>query len=379
MSIKKLITNTLKKAGININGNNPWDIKVVDERFYEDVASRGSLGFAEGYMKGWWKTESIDKLVYKLWKSGIGKKEKFGFLIKPFFVLRRLFTNTGSEKRSAEIGEKHYDAGIDLYSQMLGKYMAYSCGYWEKAKNLDRAQLDKMEMICKKLYLKPGMTVLDVGCGFGELLIYMVEKYKVKVVGVTVSKDQYKIAKEKCKNFNSSATVLFCDYRHIPKKYGLFDRIVSVGMAEHIGWKNYRTYMKTIHKKLKENGIFLLHTIGIDKESITTDPFIDKYIFPGSIIPSEKRLIRSMRELFVLQDWHNFGADYDKTLMAWFNNFQKNWGLIKNKYDNNFYRMWKFYLLSCAGAFRAEYVQLWQIVVTKKGAGVKYRSTRLYN
>ena len=378
MGTKKLVTNTLKKAGVEINGKNPWDIKILDERFYEDVAARGSLGLGESYMKGWWKADSIDELVYRLWKSGIGKREKFGFLVKSFFGTKRLLTNTGSEKRSSEIGEKHYDIGTDLYSQMLGKYMVYSCGYWERAENLDNSQIDKMEMICKKLYLEPGMTVLDIGCGYGELLNYMAVKYKVKVVGITISKDQYKIAKEKCWNSADKVTVLLCDYRRIPKEYGPFNRIVSVGMAEHIGWKNYRVYMKTVHRLLKDDGLFLLHTIGIDKESITTDPFIDKYIFPGSILPSEKRLIRAMRGLFTLQDWHNFGLYYDKTLVAWFRNFHKNWDSLKEKYDNNFYRMWKFYLLSCAGAFRAEYIYLWQIVMTKKGTGTEYRSTRLF-
>ncbi len=378
MNSKKLVINTLKKAGIEINGKNPWDIQVINEKFYKDVASRGSLAFGEGYMKGWWKTNSIDELVYRLWKSETGKIEKLGFLVKSFFGLKHLFTDAGSEKRSAEIGKKHYDIGVDLYSQMLGKYMVYSCGFWQKAKTLDEAQIDKMEMICKKLYLKPGMTVLDIGCGFGELLKYMIEKYRVKVVGVTISEDQYKIAKKKCKESCDDATILLCDYRHIPKKYGPFDRIVSVGMAEHIGWKNYRIYMKTVHRLLKDDGLFLLHTIGIDKESVTTDPFIDKYIFPGSILPSEKRLIRAMRGLFVFQDWHNFGLYYDKTLMSWFENFQKGWGLLKEKYDDNFYRMWEFYLLSCAGSFRAEYIYLWQIVMTKKGAGVEYRSTRLF-
>lgn len=375
MDYKKLVTRVLKEAGIEINGKNPRDIQVIDERFYEDAALRGSLGFGEGYMKGWWKTESVDELVCNLWKSGIGDKIKFGFLVKLAFHLKGLFTNAGNEKRSKEIGEKHYDIGNDIYSRMLGKYMVYSCGFWERADKLDDSQRDKMEMICKKLRLKPGMTVLDIGCGFGELLKYMALNYKVKAIGVTISKEQYEIGKEKCKEI-PEVSILLCDYRHIPKGYGPFDRIVSVGMAEHIGWKNYRVFMKNAHKLLKDDGIFLLHTMGFDSDQFVAEPWIDKYIFPGGILPSGKRLLTAAKGLFVMQDLHNFGLDYDRTLMAWFSNFQKSWPILKAKYGDEFYRMWKFYLLSLAGAFRAEQIYLWQIVFTKKRACVDYRSVR---
>lgn len=378
MNAKKLVKKRLEKAGIKINGNNPQDIRVYHDGFYDDIITRHSLGLGESYMRKWWDVDKLDDFIFCLLKSGVKDRSRVKKIIASAFSLRALFTNTGSKKRSSEIGEKHYDIGNDLYSLMLGKSMVYSCGFWKDAKDLNEAQEHKMELICKKLQLKSGMRVLDIGCGFGSLAKYMAQNYGVEVLGITVSEEQSRFAKETCAGL-SSVDIRLMDYRDVVAKLdilGTFDKIVSVGMFEHVGWKNYRTYMKEVYKLLRDDGIFLLHTIGCDRDRITTDPWINKHIFPGSIIPSEKRIISSARNLFVMQDWHNFGLDYDKTLMAWFDNFDKNWGKISKEYGDLFYRMWKFYLLSCAAAFRAEHVYLWQIVFTKKGEEIAYHSVR---
>ncbi len=371
---KKAVKKIFKKVGIEINGKKPYDIQVYYDGFYDDLIARRSLALGESYMRKWWDVEKLDDFIYLLLKSGAKDKYIVKKIIKTILSLGAIFANAGSKKRSCEIGEKHYNIGNNLYSLMLGESMVYSCGYWKSASNLTEAQYHKMELICKKLQLEPEMHVLDIGCGFGSLAKYMAENYKVKVLGITVSEEQSKFAKKLCKELSVSIKTM--DYRNIARRWGPFDRIVSVGMFEHVGWKNYKTYMKTVNALLKNDGIFLLHTIGCKRNGIATDPWIDKYIFPGSIIPSEKRIISAKKNLFVIQDWHNFGFDYDKTLMAWFDNFDKNWDKISSKYGDLFYRMWKFYLLSCAATFRAEHVFLWQIVFTKEGEGIVYNSIR---
>ena len=257
--------------------------------------------------------------------------------------------------------------------------MIYSCGYWKEAQNLDDAQLAKLDLICKKLYLKPGMKILDIGCGWGGFCKYAAENYDVEVYGITVSKEQVLLGNEQCKGLK--VKILLKDYRELDAEAllgagNLFDRIVSVGMIEHVGYKNFRTFMKTVHRSLRKDGLFLLHTIGSNKSVLLTDPWVDKYIFPNSMLPSIKQLGASFENLFVMEDWHSFGHYYDKTLMAWFDNFQQAWADLKSKYDERFYRMWKYYLLSCAGSFRASKDQLWQIVLSKNGVPEGYRSIR---
>jgi cyclopropane-fatty-acyl-phospholipid synthase len=251
---------------------------------------------------------------------------------------------------------------------MLDKRMVYTCGYWKDAKTLDEAQEAKLDLTCKKLNLKPGMKVLDIGCGWGSFAKYAAEKYKVKVVGITVSKEQAVLAKALCKGL--PIEIRLQDYRDLNEK---FDRIVSLGMFEHVGYKNYKTYMKVVHRCLKDDGLFLLHTIGGNKSVKSTDPWIDKYIFPNSMLPSIKQMGDAIEDYFVMEDWHNFSADYDKTLMAWYNNFENSWNKLKDDYDERFHRMWRYYLLACAGTFRARKSQLWQIVLSKDGIKEGYR------
>lgn len=274
-----------------------------------------------------------------------------------------------SKSRAYEVGKRHYDIGNDLYKAMLDKRMAYSCGYWRTAKTLEQAQEAKLDMACKKLGLKKGMRVLDIGCGWGSFVKYAAEKYGVKCVGITVSKEQVKFARDVCKGL--PVEIRLQDYRNLNEK---FDRIISIGMFEHVGYKNYRPYMKLVNNCLKPDGLFLLHTIGGNVSTSSTDPWINKYIFPNSMLPSAKQVASAYEKLFVLEDWHSFGDDYGKTLMSWFRNFKKNWWQIKDNYNGRFYRMWEYYLLACAGSFRSRRNQLWQIVFSKKGVKGGYHS-----
>lgn len=374
---ENFIDSILGSAGVVINGPDDADIQIHHPDFYKRVIRDGTLGFGESYMDGWWDVKKMDELIYRILYASLDEKVNRGNLF--FYYLGALFVNNGKKSKAFEVGIKHYDIGNELFQNMLDKRMAYSCGYWKDARNLDEAQDAKLDLICRKLDLKPGLKVLDIGCGWGSFCKYAAEKYDVEVVGITVSKEQVEYALADCKGLN--VKIKLQDYRDLGNEVSranekLFDRVVSVGMFEHVVYKNYRTYLNTVHSLLKENGLFLLHTIGANKSVLANEPWSNKYIFPNSHVPSIKQISGSAEGLFVMEDWHNFGSYYDKTLMAWFENFDRNWDQIKSKYDERFYRMWKYYLLSSAGSFRARNVQLWQIVFSKKGVTNGYVSIR---
>ena len=361
----------LASADIKVNGNRPWDIQVHNPKLYQRLLAGGSVAFGEAYMDGWWDSKAIDQLVYKILD---GKLYNLRFKLNKeriFNFLRARIINLQKESRAYDIGRKHYDIGNDLYKNMLDKRMNYSCGYWEDAKDLDQAQEAKLDLICRKIGLKEGDKVLDIGCGWGSFAKYAAEKYKSQVVGITVSKEQVKLARELCENL--PIQIRLQDYRDLNEK---FDYIVSIGMFEHVGCKNYRNFMKVVNRNLRDKGLFLLHTIGSNRSLKSVDPWISKYIFPNSMLPSAKQIIESSEGLFLLEDWHSFGQHYDKTLMSWHHNFNNNWNKIKDNYSQRFYRMWNYYLLSSAGAFRANDIRLWQIVFSKNGTKGTYKSIR---
>jgi cyclopropane-fatty-acyl-phospholipid synthase len=282
--------------------------------------------------------------------------------------------NLQSRRRAFQIAEQHYDPGQDVFAATLDPTMNYTCGYWEKAETLEQAQRDKMDMICRKLKLQKGERLLDIGCGWGGFSRYAAEQYGVEVVGVTVSKEQQKIAVENCRGL--PVEIRLTDYRELT---GTFDKIAVVGMFEHVGPKNYRAFFTKVEELLSREGLFLLHTIGFYLTSKETDPWIGKYIFPNSKLPSAVEITRAMEDVFLIEDWHNFGRHYDPTLMAWAERFDKNWSSLKERYSERFYRMWKYYLLSCAGLFRSGRGQLWQIVFSKRARRQEYRSKRNFD
>lgn len=367
-SYKKVAEEILNLAGIELDGNNPWDIQIHNDQFYKRVITEGHLGLGESYMDGWWDAERIDQFICKILKAKLYNKIKKRFLVS--YIKARLF-NVQSPKKAFIIGRRHYDLGNVLFENMLDKRLNYSCAYWENATDIDKAQENKLELICKKLYLQPGMRMLDIGCGWGGFAKYAAEKHSAEVVGITVSKEQYALGKQLCNGLPVELRLM--DYRSINEK---FDRIVSVGMIEHVGYKNYKDFFRVAEKSLKDEGLFLLHTIGGNKSVKSNDPWIEKYIFPNSMLPSIAQLAKNSENLFVIEDVHSLGVDYDKTLMAWYNKFSSNWGKLKKLYDERFYRMWKYYLLSAAGAFRARYNQVWQIVFSKNGIKGGYQAVR---
>jgi cyclopropane-fatty-acyl-phospholipid synthase len=366
---KRIVQEILARSDVQVNGNRPWDIQVNNSKFYSRVLTGYSLALGESYMDGWWNCEALDQFFDRILSARIDQKvnkEKRIFLA----ILRAKILNAQSRSKAHIIGEKHYDIGNRLFSVMLDKRMNYSCGYWEKATTLDGAQEAKLDLICQKLLLKPGMTLLDIGCGWGGFAKWAAEKYDVKVLGITVSREQVKFATEYCKAFD--VKIELQDYRDLKAK---FDRIVSIGMFEHVGCRNYKTFMKVVRRCLKADGLFLLQTIAGNTSVYSTDPWISKYIFPNSILPSAKLISTASEGILVLEDWHSFGQYYDQTLMAWYKNLTKNWDKVKDMYDKRFYRMWIYYLLSCAASFRSRNNQLWQIVFSREGirGGYQYK------
>ncbi len=369
---KQTVARLLGEADVLINGARPWDIVVHDDRFYRRVLANGSLGLGESYMDQWWDCEEIDEMIARLLGAGLEEKiqpRKFLYL----FLLAHLM-NPQRKSKAYEVGERHYDLGNDLFERMLDKRMTYTCAYWSghpTPQGLDQAQEAKLELVCRKLGLKPGQHVLDIGSGWGSFMIYAAEKYGVAATGVTVSKEQVELGRKRAGNL--PVTFELKDYRETT---GSYDHVVSLGMFEHVGPRNHRTFMEVTNRVLKDEGLFLLQIAARSNSKTLPDPWSGKYIFPNTLIPCLGEIASSTNGLFVMEDLHNFGADYDKTLQSWHRNFEAAWPALKNKYSDRFYRMWRYYLLAAAGLSRSRTGQLWQIVFSKKGVPGGYHSVR---
>lgn len=359
--LKNIVEKLLDEAGISIGGGNPYDIQVHNEEFYRRIVQQGSLGLGESYMDGWWDCERLDTLFYKILRAKLDKKLPYNLEDIIRIAVAR-FRNLQTKKRAWIVGEEHYDLGNDLFNLILDPYMQYSCAYWKDTDDLFQAQQQKLDLVCRKLDLQPGMRLLDIGCGWGGLAEYAAKNYHVSVTGITISKEQQKLATERCKGLD--VEILLMDYRNLNDQ---FDRIVSVGMFEHVGPKNYETYFKVVQRNLKPNGLFLLHTIGANTTMVSADPWTSKYIFPNGCLPSIENITHYSSDKFIMEDWHNFGADYDLTLRIWYKRFIEFWPEIEANYNSRFKRMFTYYLNTCAGAFRARDLQLWQIVFSRDG------------
>lgn len=369
----KQIIRLLSDAGVRVNGDQPWDIQIFNNRLYSRIIRQGSLGLGEAYMDGWWDVEKLDEFFYRILKHRLDEK----FTLNPqniFHYLKASVLNLQTRNKATSSITHHYDIGRDLYQAMLDKRMVYTCAYWQNAQTLDEAQEAKLDLVCRKLHIQPGDHILDIGCGWGSFARYAAETYGARVTGITISTDQARYAQADCKGL--PVEIRLQDYRDIDEKY---DKIVSLGMMEHVGYKNYRTYMKTIAGALKEDGLCLIQVIGRNTSAKKADAWISKYIFPNGMVPSIKQVGKSLENTLVMEDWHNFSAYYDDTVLAWFENFDNHWDELKNNYSDRFYRMWKYYLLSCGGAFRARTNQLWQIVLSKDGIEGGYQPIRYQN
>ena len=371
-SVPRVLQELAAKAGFRFNGDDPWDIQVYDPRLYGRILAHGSLGFGEAYMDGWWDCQQLDQLFHRLMlvdaDRHIDRQTKIRLLGS---VLKNRLINRQSVRRAFQVGEQHYDIGNDVFEAMLDPTMSYSCAYWSGACSLAEAQRNKLDLICRKLDLRPGERLLDIGCGWGGLAQHAAREYGADVFGITVSEEQRRLARERCSGL--PVRIELMDYRDLR---GSFDKVVSVGMFEHVGPKNYTSFFSVVDRVLNSEGLFLLHTIGHHVTTQRVDAWIDKYVFPNGRLPSAKQITQAAEALFLIEDWHQFGADYDHTLMAWWERFERAWSSLEQKYGRRFYRMWKYYLMSCAGFFRSRQGQLWQVVLSKRGRGEAYRSVR---
>ena len=363
--VEKLFTEAMALGDIQVNGDRAWDFQVKNPAIWQRMLKDGSMGVGEGYVEGWLDVESLDGFLFRIRKYKVleALSDVFGGSWQNrLYVLQSKMLNLQDKEKSKRVAKEHYDIGNDLYTRMLDPYMQYTCAYWKNAENLNQAQENKLDLICRKLKLEKGMRVLDIGCGWGGLLKFAAEKYGIIGVGVTLSKEQQKWGQESVKDL--PVEILLTDYRDYSATP--FDRVVSIGVLEHVGYKNHRDFMQIVSNHLKDDGLALLHTIGDSVSTTTTEPWVDKYIFPGGQIPSLQQLSSSWENILTIQDLHNIGIDYDLTLMSWHENFKQSWPELKDKYGEDFYRLWEYYLLSCAGSFRSGYLQLWQMVFTKQ-------------
>ncbi|MFC1481308.1 cyclopropane fatty acyl phospholipid synthase [Candidatus Neomarinimicrobiota bacterium] len=358
---ESIVRDLFAKAQIEVNGTQPYDLQVNDKRFYRRFLADGALGFGESYVEGWWDCAQLAELMSRSFRVELDEIITGNWRTVLHIMLLRL-TNLQRISRAYQVGEAHYDIGNNLYRAMLDKRMVYSCGYWRNAANLDQAQEAKLDLICRKLHMAPGLTLLDVGCGWGALAKYAAENYGVQVVGITVSRNQYELANELCREL--PIEIRLGDYRSVD---GTFDRVVSVGFFEHVGWRNYRHYMELTAQWLNPDGIALLHTIGRNRSATAPNRWVHKYVFPNSVVPSIAQIGKSLEGLLVMEDWHNFGPDYEQTLACWHERFEAAWDELKANYSERFRRLWDFYLLGALGSFRSRSLQLWQIVLTQPG------------
>jgi len=365
-SAHRYLQRLLQSADVRLDGKRPWDIRLLQPGVPERVLAQGSLGLGEAYMDGWWECERLDQFFDRLLRAHIDRQ------VQPWTLawhhLRARWLNLQTERRAWQVGREHYDLGNDFYAAMLDNRMTYTCGFWQRARTLEEAQEDKLDLVCRKLGLEPGMRVLDIGCGWGSFMKFAAERYHVQCVGVTISAEQAALGRERCAGL--PVEFRLTDYRSLSQR---FDRIVSLGMFEHVGHKNHVTYLDVARRCLADDGLFLLHTIGRNETGHGTDPWIHRYIFPNGELPTIAQIGQACENRFVVEDLHNFGADYDHTLMAWHANVEAAWPRFAEALGERFHRMWRYYLLMCAGAFRARDIQLWQWVLSKPGRPGVYR------
>jgi cyclopropane-fatty-acyl-phospholipid synthase len=368
-ALRARIERLLDGSGVALDGAAPWDIRVVDSRMYARTLAQGSLGFGDAYVDGWWDTDDLAGCLERLILHGADRRS--GRKLRRVLAARHRLWNVQTGVGGWAVGRRHYDLGDDLFAAMLGARLIYSCAYWAEARDLDAAQLAKLDLVCRKLQLAPGMRVLDIGCGWGEALKFAAERYGVRGVGVTVSAQQAETARQLCSGL--PVEIRLADYRSLDER---FDRIFSIGMFEHVGFRNHATYFDVARRCLDPQGLFLLHTIGTQTGLRTPDPWIERYIFPNSAIPRFDDLVAAASPRFVIADLHNFGLDYVRTLEAWRENFDAAWPRLERRYGAEFHRLWHYYLGASMASFRARRNHLWQFVMAPPERREVYRSVR---
>lgn len=380
MNAQGLLTQVLQKIGIEPGK----DLIIRDDRFYATVLNKHSVGLGEAYMEGWWDTPDLTALFRKLIQGFPEARKYLHFNARIFaYYCMGAWLNRQHNRKALRDVQRHYDIGNELYEAMLDENMVYTCAYFKDPEwSLEKAQTEKIDLVFRKLHIpekaaagKP-LKVLDIGCGWGYSLIHGARYYGVEGVGISLSKDQVSLARRKTANL--PVDIRLQDYRDLPAGEQ-FDAIFSLGMFEHVGRKNYRKFMEAVRQHLAPDGLFLLHTIG-GKEHGPSDPWINKYIFPGAYIPNIADIAAAADGLFIQHDFHNFGLYYARTANEWCARFEHNWERLRQLrpdfYDQRFFRIWKYYLKSSAASFYSGWNQVWQFVFSKEPLEEVYESVR---
>ena len=363
---RRSVESLLERADVRTDGSRPWDIQVHNERFFRRVLAGADLGLGESYMDGDWSCGQLDELASRLFHADVDRVAP-----RPIDVFNAAVARVMTRQTRTRVHRHvapHYNLGNDLFEAMLDtRHMAYTCAYWRTgAQTLEEAQEAKLDLVCRKLTLEPGMRVLDIGCGWGGLARFAAERYGVAVTGVTLSREQAALGTARAAGLPVDLRVQ--DYRDVT---GLFDRVVSIGCLEHIGHRNHRRYFEAIRARLAPGGYAVVHAIGVCKTEYRAGRFLDKYVFPLVNLPSIAQIGRAIDGRFILDDAHNIGLDYDRTLMEWNTRFQRAWPALRPRYepllDGRFKRMFECYLLTSAGFVRSRRAQVWQMVLTPPG------------
>ena len=383
MLVARLFSKIYKKSGIvlidsfgqkficgNPDLNKPLTLKILNKNLNWKLLINPDLSFPEAYMDGDIVIENGSLFDFlNLTFENLGKSEinTSGYFIKKILQIWRFFTNYNLPLKSKKNAKHHYDLGEDLYDLFLDKkHRQYSCAYWKSLDDtLEDAQQNKINHIIKKLNLRPGHRVLDIGCGWGSMCFEIARQSECEVTGITLSENQYKycVAKAKELKLDNQCHFKLLDYRHLK---GSFHRVVSVGMLEHVGRKFYKTFFRKINDLMTDDGLSLIHTIGSTEAKGPPQPFIQKYIFPGGLVPSGSDLVSAVEKTgLVLADMESLIHHYDKTLKAWLDRFLKNREKAKKMYSEHFCRMWEFYLASCSAAFQYRDLLVYQLQIVK--------------
>jgi len=328
----------------------------------------GIYGLGEDYIAGKWQVTDLTGFLAQLVKLPEVTRLKFSPRTA-WYVFRALTSNPQSGAGVYEVGERHYDLGNTLFSAMLDRSMSYTSGMWRNAATLEEAQIQKLRSICEKLELKPGMTVLDIGCGWGNFARFAATEYGVKVIGLTISREQQALGMERCRGL--PVELRLQDYREFNEQV---DRVVSIEMIEAVGHKNLRAFFESAYRALVPGGRFVLQVISGNSFTLRSPAFLDQYllwlvrhIFPNGYLPRMDHLTGREAQPFLLESMEQFGESYERTLSAWKDNFDRAWPSLKDHYGEDFRRMWHFYLCGCMACFRTRLVSVYQIAY-RRGA-----------
>jgi cyclopropane-fatty-acyl-phospholipid synthase len=349
------VRDLLARAGVAVDGGRPWDIRVANPAFYRRALDGGSLAVGEAYADGWWEAERLDEFFHRVFKAGLHER----LAPSPWSGWRslagRLFGRRGRTHAPEALGS-------DVFRAMLGRRMSGACAYWKDARALDDADEAALELACRKLELKAGMSVLDMGSGWGAFARYAAERHGVSVVGVDISQERVQLARELCKGLPVALRVQ--DYEEVR---GRFDRVVSLGLMEHAGAGSCRAVMAAAARCLKADGVALIHTAARNRAAGPRERWPAAGVLLEDGAPALSRLAAAAEGLFVIEDVHNLGTHYAPTLLAWHENLARRWPGLSGRYGDRLYRTLTFGLLSTAGRFRARQGQLYQIVMTRPG------------